>query len=225
MGLDATLSRKALEMAKKYEDVFMAVGCHPHEAAKMREGDLESLGELTKDSRVVAIGEIGLDFYRNLSPRESQLEAFGKQLDLAVRLSLPVVIHCRQAHREVYDILSNWVKANPDSRRGVIHCFSGDIEMARRYIELGFYVSLAGSVTYPSARELVEVAREIPLERLLLETDAPFLAPQAHRGQRNEPLYVALTAEKVAGIRQVPVEVVADSAARNTIELFRLPMS
>ncbi len=223
VGLDAASSRKALATAKKYEDVFVAVGCHPQEAAKMREEDLKSLAELAKDSLVVAIGEIGLDFYRNLSPRESQLEAFKKQLELAVELGLPVVIHCRQAHREVYDILSGWVKANPGGEgRGVIHCFSGDIEMARRYIELGFYISLAGSVTYPSAGELVEVARELPLERLLLETDAPFLAPQAHRGRRNEPAYVALTAEKVAGIRQASVEVVAGATARNTIELFRL---
>jgi TatD DNase family protein len=219
VGLDAALSLKALAMAKRYEDVFAAVGCHPHEAAKMKEGDLKSIAELTKDSRVVAIGEIGLDFYRNLSPRESQLEVFKKQLDLAAELGLPVAVHCRQAHQEVYDILSGWVKANPAGRRGVIHCFSGDIEMARRYIDLGFYISLAGSVTYPSAGELLEVAREVPLERFLLDTDAPFLAPQAHRGKRNEPAYVALTAERVAGIRQAPVEVVADSAARNTIEL------
>jgi len=226
VGLDAESSRKALAMVKQYDDVFQAVGCHPHEASKMKEGDLESLAELTKDSRVVAIGEIGLDFYRNLSSREAQLEVFQKQLDLAVELKLPVVVHCRQAHEEVYDILSAWVKASPSSkRRGVIHCFSGDIKMARRYIELGFYISLAGSVTYPSAGELVEVARELPLDRLLLETDCPFLAPQAHRGKRNEPAYVALTAEKVAGVRQAPVEVVAETAARNTIELFRLPIS
>jgi len=174
----------------------------------------------------VAIGEIGLDFYRNLSPRQSQLEVFQKQLDLAVELGLPVVVHCRQAHKEVYDILRAWVKANPanNSRRGVIHCFSGDIAMARRYIELGFYISLAGSVTYPSAGELVEVAREVPLDRLLLETDAPFLAPQACRGKRNEPAYVVHTAEKVAEVRQVSTEVVAEAAARNTIELFRLPI-
>jgi TatD DNase family protein len=226
VGLDAESSRKSLEMAQKYEDVFVAVGCHPHEAAKLKEGDLKSLADLSRDSRVVAIGEIGLDFYRNLSPREAQLEAFEKQLDLAVELGLPVVVHCRQAHKEVYDILSGWVKNNPaNSQRGVIHCFSGDIDMARRYIELGFYISIAGSVTYPSAGELVGVARELPLDRLLLETDAPFLAPQAHRGKRNEPAYVALTAEKVADIRQMPVEVVADAAARNTIELFRLPVS
>jgi TatD DNase family protein len=225
VGLDAESSRKSLVMVKQYDDVFQAVGCHPHEAAKMKEGDLKSLADLAGDSRVVAIGEIGLDFYRNLSPRASQLEAFQKQLDLAVELGLPVVIHCRQAHKEVYDILSGWVKTSPaGSKRGVIHCFSGDIAMARRYIELGFYISLAGSVTYPSAGELVEVAREVSLDRLLLETDCPFLAPQAHRGKRNEPAYVALTAEKVAEVRQVPVEVVAEAAARNTIELFRLPI-
>jgi TatD DNase family protein len=225
VGLDAESSRKSLEMAKKYEDVFVAVGFHPHEAARMKEGDLKSLADLSGDSRVVAIGEIGLDFYRNLSPRPSQLEVFKKQLDLAVELGLPVVVHCRQAHKEVYDILSGWVKNTPaNSKRGVIHCFSGDIDMARRYIELGFYISIAGSVTYPSAGELVEVARELPLDRLLLETDAPFLAPQAHRGKRNEPAYVALTAEKVAQVRQVPTEVVADAAAQNTIELFRLPI-
>jgi TatD DNase family protein len=225
-GLDAESSRKSLEMAKKYDDVFVTVGFHPHEASKMKEGDLKSLADLTKDSRVVAIGEIGLDFYRNLSPRQSQLEAFQKQLDLAVELGLPVVVHCRQAHKEVYDILRAWVKANPadNSRRGVIHCFSGDIAMARRYIELGFYISLAGSVTYPSAGELVEVAREVPLDRLLLETDCPFLAPQAYRGKRNEPAYMVHTAEKVAEVRQAPLEAVAGAAARNTIELFRLPI-
>lgn len=225
VGLDAESSRQALAMAKKYDDIFVAVGFHPHEASKMKEGDLDSLAELTEDARVVAIGEIGLDFYRNLSPREAQLEAFKKQLELAVELKLPVVVHCRQAHREVYDILSDWVKANPaDNRRGVIHCFSGDIDMARRYIELGFYISLAGSVTYPSAGELVGVAREVPLERLLLETDAPFLAPQARRGKRNEPAYMVHTAEKVAEIRGAPVAAVAEAATSNTIELFRLPV-
>jgi TatD DNase family protein len=227
VGLDAESSRKSLAIAKKYDYVFVAVGCHPHEAARMKEGDLKSLAELTGDSRVVAIGEIGLDFYRNLSPRQSQIEAFQKQLDLAVELGLPVVVHCRQAHKEVYDILRAWVKASPadNDRRGVIHCFSGDIDMARRYIELGFYISLAGSVTYPSAGELVEVARELPLDRLLLETDCPFLAPQAYRGKRNEPAYMVSTAERVADIRQAPLEAVAEATARNTIELFRLPVS
>jgi len=227
VGLDAESSRASLEMTKQYDDVFSTVGFHPHEASKMKDGDLKTLAELAQDDRVVAVGEIGLDFYRNLSARKSQEQAFKKQLDLAVELGLPVVVHCRNAHREVYKILSGWVKSTLSAgrlRRGVIHCFSGDIELAQRYIEIGFYISLAGSVTYPSAGELVQVAREIPLDRLLLETDAPFLAPQAYRGKRNEPAYVALIAEKVAQVREVPREKVAEEAAKNTISLFRLPI-
>lgn len=227
IGLDAKSSRASLEMAKQYDGVFTTVGFHPHEASKMGDDDLKALGELAQDAKVVAVGEIGLDFYRNLSSRKSQVEAFRKQLDLAVELGLPVVVHCRQAHQEVFDILSDWVRSTLSAgrlRRGVIHCFNADIELALRYIEIGFYISLAGSVTYPSAGELLEVAREIPLDRLLLETDAPFLAPQAYRGKRNEPSYVALIAEKVAQVRQVPREVVAGAAAKNTISLFRLPI-
>jgi TatD DNase family protein len=227
VGLNAESSRASLEMAKKYDDVFSTIGFHPHEASELRDEDLKTLAELAKDEKVVAVGEIGLDFYRNLSSRHSQTEAFKKQLDLAIELSLPVVVHCRDAHREVYKILGAWVKSTLSVgrlRRGVIHCFSGDIEMALNYLEIGFYISLAGSVTYPSAGDLVQVAREIPLDRLLLETDAPFLAPQASRGKRNEPAYVALIAEKVAQVREVPRETVAEAAARNTIELFKLPI-
>jgi TatD DNase family protein len=228
IGLDVESSRASLKLAKKSDDVFSTVGFHPHEASKLRDEDLKALAELAKDDKVVAVGEIGLDFYRNLSARKSQLEAFRKQLDLAVELRLPVVVHCRQAHEEVFKILSDWVRSTLSVgrlRRGVIHCFSADIEMAQRYIEIGFYISLAGSVTYPSAGELVQVAKEIPLDRLLLETDAPFLPPQAYRGKRNEPAYVALVAEKVAQVRGVPRVVVAEAAAKNTISLFKLPIS
>jgi TatD DNase family protein len=227
VGLDAESSRTSLEMAKQYDDVFSTVGFHPHEADKMQDDDLKTLAELAKDERVVAVGEIGLDFYRNLSARKSQIEAFEKQLDLSIELGLPVVIHSRNAHRETYKILSAWVKSTLSVgrlRRGVIHCFSGDIELAQQYLEIGFYISLAGSVTYPSAGELVQVAKEIPLDRLLLETDAPFLAPQAYRGKRNEPAYVALIAEKVAQVRGVRRETVAEAAAKNTISLFKLPI-
>jgi TatD DNase family protein len=227
VGLDAESSRASLKLAKQYDDVFSTVGFHPHEASKMKDEDLKVLAELAKDERVVAVGEIGLDFYRDLSSRKSQTEAFEKQLDLAIELGLPVVVHCRDAHREVFKILSAWVKSTLSVgrlRRGVMHCFSGDIEMAQQYIEIGFSISLAGSVTYPSAGELVQVAREIPLDRLLLETDAPFLAPQAYRSKRNEPAYVALIAEKVAQVRGVPRETVAEAAAKNTISLFKLPI-
>jgi TatD DNase family protein len=228
IGLDLESSRASLKMAKQYDDVFSTVGFHPHDADKMKDDDLKALAELAKDERVVAVGEIGLDFYRNLSVRKNQTEAFEEQLDLSIELGLPVVVHCRNAHRELFKILSAWVKSTLSVgrlRRGVIHCFSGDIEMAQQYIEIGFYISLAGSVTYPSAGDLVQVAREIPLDRLLLETDAPFLAPQAYRGKRNEPAYVALIAEKVAQVRGVRREVVAEAAAKNTISLFKLPIS
>lgn len=227
IGLDLKSSRASLALARKYDDVFSTVGFHPHGASEMKDEDLKTLGELAQDDRVVAVGEIGLDFYRNLSSRKSQIEAFKKQLDLAVELGLPVVVHCRQAHQEVFNILSDWVRSTLSAgrlRRGVIHCFSGDVELALRYIDIGFYISLAGSVTYPSAGELLQVAREIPLDRLLLETDAPFLAPQAYRGKRNEPAYVALIAEKVAQVREVTREVVAGMAAENTISLFKLPI-
>jgi len=227
VGLDLESSRASLDLAKQYDDVFSTVGFHPHDASKMRDDDLKALAELAQDDRVVAVGEIGLDLYRNLSSRRSQEEAFKKQLDLAVELGLPVVVHCRQAHKEVYKILSRWVRSTLSAGRlwrGVIHCFSGDVELAQKYIDIGFCISLAGSVTYPSAGELVQVAREIPLDRLLLETDAPFLAPQAYRGKRNEPAYVALIAEKVAQVREVPREVVAAAAAKNTISLFKLPI-
>jgi TatD DNase family protein len=227
VGLDVESSRASLALAKNYDDVFSTVGFHPHEASKMKDDDLKTLAELAKDERVVAVGEIGLDFYRDLSARKSQIEAFEKQLDLAIELGLPVVVHCRDAHREVFKMLSAWVKSTLSVgrlRRGVMHCFSGDIEMAQQYIEIGFSISLAGSVTYPSAGELVQVAREIPLDRLLLETDAPFLAPQAYRSKRNEPAYVALIAEKVAQVRGVPRETVAEAAAKNTISLFKLPI-
>ena len=227
VGLDLESSRASLDLAKQYDYVFSTVGFHPHDASKMRDDDLKALAELAQDDRVVAVGEIGLDLYRNLSSRRSQEEAFKKQLDLAVELGLPVVVHCRQAHKEVYKILSRWVRSTLSAGRlwrGVIHCFSGDVELAQKYIDIGFCISLAGSVTYPSAGELVQVAREIPLDRLLLETDAPFLAPQAYRGKRNEPAYVALIAEKVAQVREVPREVVAAAAAKNTISLFKLPI-
>ena len=228
VGLDLESSRVSLETARSHEDVFSTVGFHPHEAAKVSDDALKALAELAQDDKVVAVGETGLDFYRNLAFRSHQLEAFKKQLDLAAELKLPVIIHCRQAHREVFKVLSQWVKATLSSvgrlRRGVIHCFSGDIEEALGYIEIGFYISLAGSVTYPLAAELVQVAREVPLDKLLLETDAPFLPPQAYRGKRNEPSYVALTAEKVAQVRGISRGEVAEAAAKNTINLFGLPI-
>jgi len=193
----------------------------------MRDSDLGKLAELAKDSRVVAIGEIGLDFYRKSSSHQRQLEVFQKQLSLAAELELPVIIHCRQAHKEVLDVLTRWAKTAPPSgsERGVIHCFSGDLELVQRYFELGFLVSLPGSVTYPSAHAQVKVARELPLDRLLVETDSPFLTPQLHRGRRNEPSYIPLIVNRIAQVKEISAELVAQATTKNAMRLFRLPDS
>lgn len=225
IGIDLKSSRKSIQIAQSHPDVFTSVGFHPNESAQIKDGDLDQLARLTTEAKVVAIGEIGLDFYRKWSPHPRQVEAFQQQLAVAEELNLPVIIHSRNASQEVWDILSRWAKATSASSRlrGVIHCFSGDIELARRYIELGFLISLAGSLTYPKALDKVRVAQELPLDKLLVETDSPFLAPQLHRGRRNEPSYVALVVDKLAEIKKVPAAQVAEVTAQNAIQLFRLP--
>jgi len=227
VGLNLESSKESIKLAKDNPDIFAAVGFHPSEASGMMDGDINKLAKLAEDSRVVAIGEIGLDFYRKSSPHQRQLEVFQKQLDLAAELGMPVIIHCRQAHKEVMDILTHWVKSapTPRSERGVIHCFNGDNKLARNYIELGFFLSLTGAVTYPSARDLIEVARELPLDKLLVETDSPFLAPQLHRGRRNEPSYIPLVVNRIAQIKGTSAEMVAQATKQNAIHLFRLPNS
>ncbi|MFC2002368.1 TatD family hydrolase [Chloroflexota bacterium] len=228
VGIDLQSSRASLQLAQHYPHVFTAVGFHPNQASLLQEGDLRQIAELASDSKVVAIGEIGLDFYRKSTPRQHQLGVFQQQLDLAAELGLPVIIHCRQAHKEVLNILSRWLESISPSvgnsqRLGVIHCFSGDVTLAERYIEMGFLISLPGSVTYPAARDKVEVARQLPLDELLVETDSPFLAPQLHRGQRNEPSYIPIIVDKIARIKEIPAETVAQATAQNTISLFHLP--
>jgi len=228
VGLNLESSKASIKLAHDHPDIFSAVGFHPNEAFRMMDSDLSLLAELAQDSRVAAIGEIGLDFYRKSSPRQRQLEVFKKQLGLAAELGLPVIIHCRQAHEVVLNILTRWLKsistpASKSPERGVIHCFSGDLELAQRYVELGFLISLPGSITYPSAHTLVKVARELPLDRLLVETDSPFLAPQLYRGRRNEPSYLPLIISKIAEVKEVPAELVAKATAQNTRHLFQLP--
>lgn len=225
VGCDLDSSRAAIRLAERYVEVFATVGFHPHSAARMRDGDLERLAELARHPKVVAIGEIGLDFYRNLSPRDIQVEAFKRQLALARRLGLPVIVHCRQAHEEVLGILTEWADGadGEDKPLGVFHCFSGDGELGHRYIEMGFFLSIAGPVTYPSSSS-AEVARGLPLDRLLIETDCPFLTPQPYRGKRNEPSYVSFVGEKIGEIRGVPAAVVAEHTTANAIRLFQLPL-
>lgn len=220
VGTDISSSIKALEIAKRHDLIFSAVGYHPHEAGDMDENRIEELAKLASEDKVVAWGEIGLDFYRLYSSREEQIKAFHKQLEKAMERDLPVIIHDREAHSEVFDILK---KKRNKNLRGVIHCFSGDYDLAMAFIELGFYISVPGNVTYKNAIQLQDVATRIPLERMLVETDAPFLAPVPERGKRNEPGFVTHTAKKIARLRGVDLEVIARETSSNAKRLFGLP--
>ena len=209
-------AEKAVALAHRHRLVYAAVGIHPHEAAGIDGGTYEALRQLARQEKVVAIGEIGLDFFYNHAPREVQLRRFGEQLDLAGSLDLPVIVHDREAHAETLAML----EARRGRLQGVLHCFSGDAAMARRCLALGFYLSVAGPVTFPKAAQLREVAREVPPERLLIETDCPYLAPQRYRGKRNEPAYVRETAAALAELRGVPAEELEAVTAANARRLF-----
>src|SRR5687767_604012 len=203
IGTDVPTSQAAIGVAGREADVWASVGVHPHEAATVDEAVLTDIEGLAYQPRVVAVGEIGLDFFRNLSPRDAQERVLRRMLDLARRTRKPVVVHCRDAHAETLAILAE--ERVPDVR-GVMHCFSGDVEIARRCLDLGLLISLAGPVTYPNARALPDVARFVPADRLVLETDCPYLPPQGHRGRRNEPAYLTVTAGRVAELRGEKVE-------------------
>lgn len=227
IGYDMASSRRGITLADSVEDVHAAIGVHPHDAKTVTARDIDELDRMADSASVVAIGEIGLDFYRNLSPREEQLRAFREQLTLARTLQLPVVIHSRSADEETYQVLAEyerealpeWPKDRP---LGVMHCFAGDLPLALRYIELGFVISIPTTCTYPNADRLRTVAAGIPLRWMAVETDSPFLAPQAHRGKRNEPAYVTEAVNCIAGLRGCTPEEVADRTALTTAWLFGL---
>ncbi len=221
-GADLPSSRAGVELSAKHERVFAAVGMHPHDAKDLTAGALSELETLARAPKVVAIGEIGLDFYRDLSPRPAQRAAFEAQLALAARLHKPIIVHDRDAHGEVMTILREWAGVSPLAEKGVLHCFSGSLEMAQEAVALGFLISIAGPITFPNARKLPEIAAALPLDKLLIETDCPFLAPHPYRGKRNEPAYVPLVAEAVARARGVPVAEVARATAANAVRLFGL---
>ncbi len=220
VGADLESSRRSVALAEEYDGLYAAVGVHPHEAKKLDGATLAALRDLAAHPKVVAVGEIGLDFYRDLSPRDVQRRAFRAQLAWAARLGKPVVIHDREAHDEVLSILADWVAEAPSSRRGVLHCFSGDLAMARQAVALGFYLGVDGLVTYQNARKLPEIVAWLPLDRLLIETDCPYLTPHPHRGKRNEPAYLRLVAERIAALKEVSVEELAKATTTNACLLF-----
>ncbi len=220
VGIDAASSVRAVQLADQHAWIFATVGCHPHHAEDLTQDDLDRLVELAGHPKVVAWGEIGLDFFRNRSPRKDQIRAFEHQLDIAARIDLPVVIHDRDAHADVLACLEAMGNRRPE---GVVHCFSGDTALARTFLDMGFFVSLPGTVTFPKAATARKVARAVPLDRLLVETDAPFLAPVPRRGKRNEPALVVHTAREIARLRETTFEEVARLTTEAARRVFGLP--
>jgi TatD DNase family protein len=221
VGTTLSDCRKALSIAAQHETVYAAIGIHPHEVKAIDAKTYDALKTMAQNRKVVAYGETGLDFFRNLSPRDVQIRRFGEQLDLAEELDLPVVIHDREAHDETMNILKAW----KGKRRGVVHCFSGDRTMARKCLDLGFYISVPGPITFPKSDKLRDIVKDIPIDRLLLETDAPYLTPEPHRGKRNEPSYVVHTARRIAEVKGLPLDDVGRITSRNAKELFSLPIT
>ena len=208
--------RKAISIANTYKNVYAAIGVHPHEVKDIDETTYETLKVLAKIDKVVAFGEIGLDFFRNLSPRNVQIRRFEEQLELAGEIGLPIIIHDRDAHQETLKILEGW----KGRHRGVVHCFSGDYMMAEKCLDMGFSISIPGAITFGKSEKLQEVVRHISANNILVETDAPYLTPHPHRGKRNEPAYVVHTAKKVAEIKGMSLEELTSMTYQNTKRVF-----
>jgi TatD DNase family protein len=212
-------SKKSIELAKKYSNIYASVGIHPHEAQKVTPGDLELVKKLADDEKVVAIGEIGLDFYKNFSPIPDQQKIFNALLHVALEKKLPVIIHNRLANDEILNIITDILGKRI---KGVVHCFSGDESFLKKCLDLGFYISFTANITYPNAGNLRQLVKIVPIERILLETDAPFLPPQACRGKRNEPAYLKYLIEEIAPLKNLSGEDVMRITTHNAQSLFGL---
>ncbi len=212
-------SYDSVALAKQYPGIYAAVGVHPHSAEEMNEEEFEKLKQLAKEDKVCAIGEIGLDYYYNNSPRDIQRYWFECQLAYAVEINMPVVIHNRDAQKDCMDILH---KYDLTKSSGVVHCFSGSVEIAREVLKMGLYISIGGALTFKNASRLLHVAESVPLDRILLETDCPYLTPEPHRGKRNDPRETIYVAQKLAEIKNVSVDEVIKTTLQNGCDLFRI---
>jgi TatD DNase family protein len=220
-GTDLESSRRAVALTEKYGDLYVGVGVHPHVASTVDRQTLSELRQLAAHPKVVAIGEIGLDYYRDLSPRAQQRSAFEAQLALAAELDRPVIIHQREAAADVMAALRNWAAGGHPGC--VLHAFSGDEMVASEAVALGFFVGVGGPLTFKNARRLPEIIPRLPLSCLVMETDAPYLAPHPYRGKRNEPAHVALVAARLAELREMSLDALSRQLTDNTLCLFRLP--
>ena len=219
VGIDIKSSLNAVKLTTHYPPIFATIGIHPHNADNANNNDLEQIALIAQQDKIIAIGEIGLDFFHNRSARQKQIEVFTQQLAIAISLDLPVVIHDREAHTNTLNILSSFKKSG---LKGMIHCFSGDYNLAKTFIDMGYYISIPGTVTFNNASQIQDVARRVPLNRMLLETDAPFLAPTPYRGKRNEPSYIIHTAQKIAKLRGISFEEISYQTSKNVCQLFNL---
>ena len=233
-GIDALISigsgygiagnAQAIALAERDERIFAAVGFHPHEAAEVDDDARRELDEWLGHERVFALGECGLDYHYMNAPREVQRSVFAEQVAIARERDVPVSIHVRGDDPNAYDeLLDIWIAEGRHALQGVLHCYTGTLEFARRAMEEGFYVSFSGIVTFKRSSDLRDVARGVPLDRMMVETDAPFLAPQGYRGKRNEPAWVPIVGETIAALHECSIEEVAATTSHNTRQLFRLP--
>lgn len=224
VGTDLASSQGAVALAEQHPFLWATVGLHPHDAKDLDTDLLQSLSELAEHPKVIAWGETGLDFYYKHSTEKEQRQAFIKQIRLAKTKQLPLIVHTRDAWQDTFDILKDEdVQAHAETCGAVLHCFTGDREIAERGIALGFMISFSGIVTFKKADALQEAAATIDLNRIVIETDAPYLSPQGKRGKRNEPAYVRLIAEKIAELRNVSYETIAEATTLNAQKLFRFP--
>ena len=214
IGVDLKSSEECMKLAEKYESVFATCGIHPHEAEKAPKVYLYELEQFYEHPKVLAVGEIGLDYYYDFSDRKTQRKIYQEQLEMANSLDLPTVVHCRESDD---DILSGILESGHNS--GVIHCFASDLDFAEKILETGFYLSFTGMITF--VKELEEVVREVPLSKMMIETDSPYLTPKPYRGKKNEPAYVLHVAEKIAQLKDISLEEVAESTTKTAYSLFK----
>ncbi|MGM0437006.1 MAG: TatD family hydrolase [Bacillota bacterium] len=219
IGSSMTSSRNSVELSRRYKEIYSVVGIHPHNADSFNLNVSKKLKKLSENKKVVAIGEIGLDFHYDNSPRKKQKQAFRAQLRLAKSLNLPVVIHTRDADQETLEILK---EEKISEIGGIMHCFASDKEMAKEILDLGFYIAFGGLITFNNLNNLREVVKEVPINKLLVETDAPYLTPEPYRGKRNEPLYVKYVAEKIAEIKNLSLKEVAQKTTDNAKKVYNI---
>ncbi len=224
-GVDHSSCKQILELCTQYDGIYGAVGIHPNSTMDFNTDILQEIKTMVQNKKIVAIGEIGLDYYWDKSPKTTQAEAFRAQLQFARELELPVIIHNREASMDIMPILEEWVQDMPQSlksRPGVLHSFSAPEEIAERALVAGFYLGFTGPITFKNADDLRQIARTVPLDKILVETDGPFLSPTPHRGKRNEPANIPFIVERLASLKQVSIEEMSRITTENAVRLFQL---